>query len=104
MVALAARIDEIAVRVLERARSQRDLAAPLHEAAQTGEASTASIEDVPPRATAVILGDWRNAEREAQASAEGSPERLEAEARIEALRHEYRRAYDAIRATDEDAF
>jgi hypothetical protein len=101
MVALAARIDEIAVRVMEHARRERDLAGPLHEAAQAGLASSDPIEQAVPRATSVILADWRAAERQAQEADDGSPEQMEAEARIDLLRLEYRRAYETIRATGE---
>jgi hypothetical protein len=99
MVALAARIDEIAGRVMANAREERDLAGPLQDAAQAGLAATTPIEDAPARSTSAILADWRAAERQARETGEGSPERMEAEARVDLLRAEYRRAYEAIRAT-----
>jgi hypothetical protein len=100
IVALAARIDEIAKRVIAHTRSERELVEPLNDLAQAGLASSVAIEQAPPRSTSVILSEWRAAERVLQGSAEGSPERMEAETRIALLRDEYRRAYDAIRATD----
>ena len=97
LVGLAARIDEVATRVTDRTRRQRDLAADLSDAATDGTGSAATIEETTPRSIAVILADWRTAERAVQDAEPGSPAGLEAAARIDALRAEYQRAYVAVR-------
>lgn len=97
LVELAARIDEVATRVTDGTRRQRDLAADLNDAAVDGNAPTSSIEEVAPRPIAAILADWRMAERAQQDADPGSPVALEAAARIDALRVEYQRAYVAVR-------
>lgn len=99
LVALAARIDEIARRVTGWTSRQHALAADLHAATTSGEAAPTAIESTPARPLAAILTEWRAAQRAADAQEPG-PERTEAEVRVEALRAEYRRAYDTLRALD----
>jgi hypothetical protein len=99
LVALAARIDEIAARVTRHTADERELAESLNRAAVAGETEATAIEATPPRPIATILADWRSAERQASDAEAGSPERLEADARVDALRAEYRRAYEATRSS-----
>ncbi len=89
LVALAARVDEIAQRVL--ALTTRQLI--ISELAETDEGVTRPIEEVPPRPIAAVLADWRAEERRLAAAPAGSVDAREAAARIEGLREEYRRAY-----------
>lgn len=96
LVDLAARIEEIAERVLHGSRRQRELTEVVTEAASAGEVSEAeTIEAM--RSVSAILADWREAERIASQAAPGSRERTEAESVAERFREEYRRAFDAAR-------
>ena len=96
--ALATRIDEIAARLVHQAGRERELAESLTTAVAVGDTSAATtIDDTPSRGIAAILEDWRQAERVATAAEPGSPEAVEADARVDALRNEYRRAYEAAR-------
>jgi hypothetical protein len=96
--ALATRIDEIAARLTDRAGRQRELADSLTTAVADGDTGAATtIDDTPSRGIAVILEEWRQAERVAKAAAPGSTEAIEAEAHVDALRNEYRRAYETVR-------
>ena len=96
LVDLAARIEEIAQRVLAGSRRQRQLTEAVNEAATTGELEpTATIDAV--RTASAILADWRDAERVARDAAEGSVERSRAEAMVDRFREEYRRAFEATR-------
>jgi hypothetical protein len=100
LVELAARIEEIAQRVLRGSRRQRELTEAVTEAAQVGEGSeNATIDSM--RSVSAILADWREAERVAMQLAPGSPERTEAESMAERFREEYGRAFDAARSATE---
>lgn len=97
LVELAERIDELAGRVLAGTTRQVELVTRTEAAVAAGSERPPSIADTPPRSTAAILADWRAAERRIAEAAPGSPDALEASARIDALRDEYGRAYDALR-------
>lgn len=96
-VTLAARIDEIARRVTGWTSRQHELAADLHARTTQGATPPVAIETTPARPLSVILADWRTAQRALDGLAEG-PEQTEAEVRVDALRTEYGRAYDTLRA------
>jgi hypothetical protein len=99
LVQLAARIEEIAQRVLVGSVRQRQLTEVVITQVETGspDAPDAPIADIP-RPMQAILSDWRDAERRAAAAAAGSAEAAEAEALVSRLRDEYRRAHEAARA------
>jgi hypothetical protein len=98
LVNLAARIEEIAQRVLVGSVRQRQLTEVVVAQVETGspEAPDAPIEDTP-RPMQSILADWRDAERRAAAATPGSADAAEAEALVTRLRDEYRKAYEAAR-------
>jgi hypothetical protein len=98
LVNLAARIEEIAQRVLVGSVRQRQLTEVVVAQVETGspEAPAAPIEDTP-RPMQSILADWRDAERRAAAATPGSADAAEAEALVTRLRDEYRKAYEAAR-------
>lgn len=94
---LAARIEEIAKRVLVGTTRQRDLTRVAHRQVRTGApgAPEASIDETV-RPMAAILADWRDAERRAASAAAGSADAAEANALVDRLRNEYRRAHEAV--------
>ena len=98
LVQLAARIEEIAQRVLVGSVRQRQLTEVVIAKV---EAAAPDAPDVPieqmPRPIQAILADWRDAERRAAAASPGSAEATEAEALVGRLRDEYRRAHEAAR-------
>jgi hypothetical protein len=96
LVELAARVEEVAQRVLAGTGRQHDLTREVNAqvAAGSPDAPSATIDDTP-RSVQAVLADWREAERRAADAAPGSAERLEADALIERLREEYRRAHEA---------
>jgi hypothetical protein len=98
LVELATRIEEIAQRVLVGSARQRQLTETIHGQVATGspDAPVAPIEDTI-RPIAEILADWRDAERRVDAAPAGTGEEAEAEALVERLREEYRRAHEAAR-------
>ena len=103
LVELAARIEEIAHRLLGRTTDQRELSEAAHEEVSTGAVDAAvAIEDTP-RPMAAILAEWREAERRAMAAEPESADASEATALVDALRKEYRRAFDAARQAAESA-
>jgi hypothetical protein len=85
---LSARIEEIAVRILAASTIQRAITEETPEGPP--------IEDQP-RAVAVILAEWRDAERERADASPGSAAALEADVRIRRARDEYQRAFEATR-------
>jgi hypothetical protein len=98
LVHLASRIEEIAQRVLVGSVRQRQLTEVVSAQVETGssEAPAGPIEDTP-RPMQAILADWRDAERRAADAEPGSAEAAEAEALVNRLRDEYRRAHEAAR-------
>lgn len=101
LVELAARIEEIAQRVLAGTMRQRELTEVAHAQVAAGapDAPNAAIDDIP-RPIQAILSDWREAERRAGAAEAGSADAAEADALVARLREEYRRAHEAARSQD----
>ena len=97
LVELAQRIEAIAGRVTAETTKQVRLVTESDASVAAGDEPPPSIDDTPPRTTSAILAEWRAAQRTLDEAPEGSAEALEASARIDALRDEYRRAYDALR-------
>jgi hypothetical protein len=96
LIELAARVEQIAARVLDGTARQHELTREAHAKARIGapDAPAEPIEETP-RPIQAVLADWRDAERRAQAAAPGSAEALEANALVDRLRDEYRRAHEA---------
>jgi hypothetical protein len=96
LVELAARIEEIARRVLEGTTRQHDLTRVVNAQVEAGspQAPEGSIDDAV-RPIQAVLSDWRDAERRAAAAEPGSAEAAEANALVERMRDEYRRAHEA---------
>ena len=101
LLTLAAEVDEIARRVLGLTERQQDIAEDVHDLAREGgpHAPTKTIEETSThRAIGVILAEWRAAEREATEAQPGSKQATTARAKADALRDEYRQAYEARRS------
>jgi hypothetical protein len=98
LVQLATRIEEIAQRVLVGSVRQRHLTEVVNTQVETGspDAPDEPIKDTP-RPIPAVLAEWREAERRMEASVPGSPEAAEAEALVDRLREEYRRAHEAAK-------
>jgi DNA-binding HxlR family transcriptional regulator len=96
LVELAERIEEIARRVLVATTRQHDLTRVVNRQVDEGSphAPDTSIEETV-RPIQAILADWRDAERRAIAAEAGSAEAAEADALVDRLREEYRRAHEA---------
>ena len=96
LVELAARIEEIARRVLEGTTRQHDLTKVVNAQveADSPHAPESSIDDTV-RPIQAVLSDGRDAERRAAAADPGSAEAAEANALVDRLRDEYRRAHAA---------
>jgi hypothetical protein len=96
LVELAGQVEEIARRVLDGSRRQRVLTETANSQVEAGDpaAPTTSIEATP-RPIAVILAEWREAERRAVAAEPGTAEASAADDLVEQCRAEYRRARDA---------
>jgi len=93
LVELALRVEEIAHRVLSSTVRQRHLTEVGQEQVETGvaDASRPSIDETP-RPIAVILAEWRAAERRVADAEPGSADAAEARALSERYREEYRQA------------
>ena len=87
---LATQIQVIAERVLAHTDEQRSLT----EAVARAGGHTATIASVE-RSPASILAEWREIERRAADAEPGSAEQIEVELLAEALREEYRAAFEA---------
>jgi hypothetical protein len=98
LVRVAARIEQLASRVLGASVEQLDLSERVHTLVEVGspQAPDVPIEDMK-REMRVILADWRDAERRASLATPGSPEALTAAADINRLRGEYREAFEEAR-------
>jgi hypothetical protein len=98
LVELAGRIEEIAKRVLAGSVREHQLTQAANVEVVSGAASAPSetIEETP-RSIALILAEWRAAERRLVDAEPGSAEEAEARALAEALRLEYRSAYEDAR-------
>jgi hypothetical protein len=92
--ALAARIAEVAERVLAASRRQRELSQDASREAILGPSATRPIDDRP-RSIHDVLSEWREAERRLAAAAPGSAEEAEAQVLVRHLRAEYQRAREA---------
>jgi hypothetical protein len=101
LVDLAARIEQIAHRVLGHTSSQRQLAEAAHEEVAAGDVDAAVAIEETPRPMGMILADWREAERRSAAMEPGSADAIEAAALVDALRQEYRRAFEAARQAED---
>ena len=99
LVDLATRIEEIARRVLQGSRRQRELTETVTEAAQAGEVEEAGTIDAM-RSVSAILADWREAERLASQAAPGSTAEADAASMADRFRAEYQRAFDAARRAE----
>ncbi|HEY3163535.1 MAG TPA: hypothetical protein VGJ71_04205 [Candidatus Limnocylindrales bacterium] len=97
LVELAKRIEAIAQRVLVGTTRQHELTRVANAQVEGGSdaAPGTSIEDTP-RALALILAEWRDAERRAGAAEPGSGEAAEAGALVDRLRDEYRHALESV--------
>ncbi len=91
-VDLAKRIEDLAAAALTHTQRQGELAEDTRAASGTPAELQHSIEETPPRAMEVILGEWRAAERHLQDAEAGSPDATLAIADVNRLRDEYRRA------------
>jgi hypothetical protein len=100
LVELAGRIEEIAERILAGTVRQHQLSQAVNVQVEAGapNAPTTPIEETT-RSTAAVLAEWRDAERRLSVADPGSAEFAEASALVDALRAEYRRAYEAARRT-----
>ncbi len=98
LVELAGRIQEIAERILSGTVRQHQLSQVVNVQVEQNAAGapTAPIEATARPLTAV-LAEWRDAERRLEAAEPDSADAAEARALSDALREEYRRAYDAAR-------
>jgi len=101
LIELAARIEQIAQRLLGWTTEQRQLSEAAHEEVSAGAVDAAVAIEETPRPMAAILADWREAERRAAALEPDSADATEAAALVDALRKEYRRAFEAARRTEE---
>ena len=101
LVELAARVEQIAQRLLGWTSNQRELAEVAHEEVATGAVDAAVAIEETPRPMAAILADWREAERRAAAVEPDTADATEAAALVEALRREYRRAFEAAKRAEE---
>lgn len=102
MVELAARVDEIAQRVLALTSRQREMAAQQTAYVNASGSSAPPIDATPPRPIAAILADWRAEERRLAAAESGSVDAIEASVTIAGLREEYREAYERQARRDEE--
>ena len=96
LVELAARIEDIARRVLASSTRQHGLTKVIDAQVRAGapDAPDLPIEEMA-RPVAAVLADWREAERRAAAAEPGSAEAAEADALVGRLRDEYRSAHEA---------
>jgi len=101
LVRIAARIEQLASRVLGTSIEQYRLTESVQQLVETGspDAPDTAIEDTR-REMRVILADWRDAERRAELAQAGSPEALAAASDIDRLRLEYREAFQEARRRD----
>ena len=90
---LAAQVGTLSASVLEMSMRQRSLGEQV-AAAEHGQAP--SVEEAPPRDMALILADWRDAERRWRTAPLGSLDANVARADVDRLRDEYARAHAAV--------
>ncbi|CAN5578956.1 hypothetical protein BH23CHL6_BH23CHL6_00030 [soil metagenome] len=88
---LAAEIERLAAGVLVKSVEQDQLGQVAGAVLEETETVSPPIAEIPPRRDiALILGDWREAERRLSACSPGTPEHSEAQAAVQRLRAEYR--------------
>lgn len=90
-VELAARVEELAGRLLEASARQHRLVTRIQDDPTLADRND-SIEETP-RSIASILAAWREAERRLATTEPGSPDADLAEAEVDRCREEYRRAH-----------
>ena len=91
---IAKDIERLAAGVLTKTVEQEQLGRQAGAALeQTGVASPPIADIAPRRELAVILGEWREAERALAAAAPGTPAQRDAQAAVQRLRDEYRDSY-----------
>lgn len=100
LVELAERIEEIARRVLDSTARQHRLTKVVNAQVEAGAANAPAtpIEETV-RPIWAVLADWRDAERRAAVAESGSAEAAEANALVDLLREEYRRAHEIAART-----
>ena len=96
---IAHRVEELAQRVLEQSRRQVALTHSVNREAAIGEAPANVTIAAAHRNAAEILAEWRAAERDVQAAEPDSVGSIEARARADRLRDEYREAFDAAKGS-----
>ena len=98
LVDLAERIESIAGRILGQSVRQRELSEQIDEMSSAGAATVpdATIEETP-RTIALILAEWRDAERRLAATEADSAEAKEARILVDSLRAEYGKAHEEAR-------
>ncbi len=89
---LAGQIRALSASVLEMSMRQRTLGERVADATQT---HAQSVEDAPPREIALVLDDWRDAERRWRTAPVGSLDAKVARADVDRFRDEYARAHAA---------
>jgi hypothetical protein len=101
LIDLAERIESIANRILGQTVKQRELTEridALRDAAADGADGAPGLAiDQTPRSIAVILAEWRDAERRLAAAEADSAEAKEARILVDSLRTEYGKAHDEAR-------
>ena len=88
--AIEDQIAELASQVLEASARQRDTG---HAVLRAAPDERRSLDQVPPRELPAILGEWRDAERQAMTAPPGSLAGRTARADVERLRDEHARAH-----------
>lgn len=98
LIDLAERIESIASRILGQSVRQRELSEQIDEMSSSGALAVpdATIEETP-RTIAVILAEWRDAERRLAAAETDSAEAKEAKILVDGLRAEYGKAHEEAR-------
>lgn len=102
-VELAQRVEELALVVLRRTEKQTSLAETMGERHDAGGGTGIPINAIAPepRELAIILSEWRDAERALVAADPASTDALTAASNVRRLREEYRVAREAV-ASDMD--
>ena len=98
---LARQVEDLTLEVLEWARRQTRLAEQLDAEDDALPPDPTPIATVPPRPLAVVLDEWRAAQRILDSEEPGTAPRMSAEADVARLRDEYARAYLAQARTTE---
>lgn len=97
VVDLAQAVEQLARRLLGKSVTQRELSAVAQDLAKHGSPEAPVSISETRREIHLILADWREAERQAGETPPGSPDRVTADVRVQALRDEYREAHQAAK-------